>query len=116
MVSAPKLHRALVGIFPELADTRVSHSWVGFVAYTFDTLMHIGAHKGLYYAMGYCGSGVGMAGYLGMKIGKQVLGQDQADTGFHHVPFPHTAALYRASHGFWLHQYFTIGGGTRLNI
>src|SRR3546814_5465933 len=39
-VSAPRLHAAMAGIFPELARTRISHSWAGKVAYTFDTLAH----------------------------------------------------------------------------
>jgi hypothetical protein len=51
-----------------LRDVRISHSWCGFVAYTFDELMHIGRHEGMHYAMGYCGSGVGMGSYLGMKL------------------------------------------------
>ena len=74
-ISGPLLHAELVRLFPELQGTRISHSWCGFVAYTFDELAHIGQHDGLYYAMGYCGSGVGMAGYLGMRIGQQVLGR-----------------------------------------
>ena len=33
-----------------------------FVAYIFDNLAHLGGRDGLYNAVGYCGSGVGMAG------------------------------------------------------
>ena len=47
-VSGPKLHAAMAALFPELAQTRVSHSWCGFVAYTFDELMHLGKHDGMY--------------------------------------------------------------------
>src|SRR4029077_7921981 len=75
-------------LFPELAATRISHSWCGFVAYSFDELMHIGAPDGLHYAMGYCGSGVGMAGYLGMRVGQQVLGRKEGATAFDGLPFP----------------------------
>jgi len=74
-VSAPLLHRSLTRIFPELEKTRISHSWMGFVAYTFGGLAHLGDRDGLYHAMGYCGSGVGMAGYLGMRTGLRVLGK-----------------------------------------
>src|SRR6185369_13855767 len=73
-VSGPKLHADMTAMFPQLARTRITHSWCGFIAYTFDELAHIGERDGLHYAMGYCGSGVGMAGYLGMKLGLQVLG------------------------------------------
>jgi hypothetical protein len=30
--------------------------------------------------MGYCGSGVGMASYLGMRLGQQVLGLPEGET------------------------------------
>jgi glycine/D-amino acid oxidase-like deaminating enzyme len=86
-ISGPRLHAAMVGIFPELAGTRITHSWSGFVAYTFDTLMHVGSHEGVHYAMGYCGSGVGMAGYLGMRVGQQVLGLAEGRTAFDGLNF-----------------------------
>lgn len=85
--SAPKLRRDLIAIFPELEGVKVSHTWMGFVAYTFDTIAHIGKHEGLHYAMGYCGSGVSMASYLGMRIGQQVLGLNEGQTGLNGVPF-----------------------------
>lgn len=86
-ISAPLLHAELVRIFPELAATKVSHSWCGFVAYTFDELAHVGERDGLFYAMGYCGSGVGMAGYLGMRVGQQVLGRKEGATAFDGLAF-----------------------------
>jgi glycine/D-amino acid oxidase-like deaminating enzyme len=86
-VSGPRLHRDLVRIFPELAETKISHSWVGFVGYTFDTLAHVGCHEGIHYAMGYCGSGVSMASYLGMRIGQQVLGSKEGETAFDPIKF-----------------------------
>lgn len=87
LVSGPKLHAHMVQIFPELAQTRISHSWAGFVGYTFDTLAHLGQRNGIHYAMGYCGSGVSMAGYLGMRIGQRVLGLKEGQTGFDGVSF-----------------------------
>lgn len=86
--SAPLLHSELVRIFPRLSGIAVSHSWMGFVAYTFDTLMHAGTDDGVYYAAGYCGSGVGMASYLGMKIGRKVLGDKDGNTVFDALRFP----------------------------
>ncbi|MBL8341474.1 MAG: FAD-binding oxidoreductase [Rubrivivax sp.] len=92
-ISGPLLHADLVALFPELAATRISHSWAGFVAYTFDTLAHLGRRDGVHYAMGYCGSGVGMGSYLGMRIGQQVLGRAEGRTAFDELPFP-TRPLY----------------------
>jgi glycine/D-amino acid oxidase-like deaminating enzyme len=99
LVSGPLLHGAMTAIFPELAATRISHSWCGFVAYSFDELMHIGERDGLHYAMGYCGSGVGMAGYLGMRLGQQVLGRKEGATAFDGLPFP-TRPFYRGNPWF----------------
>lgn len=87
-VSGPLLHADLVSIFPVMRDVAISHSWCGFVAYTFDETMHIGSHDGIRYACGYCGSGVGMASYLGMRLGQQVLGLPDGRTAFDDIPFP----------------------------
>lgn len=98
-ISGPLLHAEMVKIFPELATTRISHSWCGFIAYTFDELAHIGRHDGLHYAMGYCGSGVGMAGYLGMRLGQQVLGLDAGRTALDDLRFQ-TRPLYTGNPWF----------------
>ena len=97
--SGPKLHANMVEIFPELAKTRISHSWVGFVGYTFDTLPHLGKQDGIHYAMGYCGSGVAMAGYLGKSIGQQLLGLKDGRTGFDDLSFQ-TRPLYTGNPWF----------------
>ncbi|MEM7461545.1 MAG: FAD-binding oxidoreductase [Pseudomonadota bacterium] len=86
--SGPILLRDLKALFPELSDFRISHTWGGVVAFTFDTLMHTGNDDGIYYAGGYCGSGVGMASYLGMKIGKQVADKADGETPFDELRFP----------------------------
>jgi glycine/D-amino acid oxidase-like deaminating enzyme len=97
--SGPKLHANLAKIFPELAQTRISHSWVGFVGYTFDTLAHLGKHDGIHYAMGYCGSGVSMSGYLGSRVAQQLLGIKEAHTGFDDLSFQ-TRPLYTGNPWF----------------
>ena len=92
-VSAPRLHAAMCKIFPELHRTLITHSWLGFVAYTFDELPHFGVNDGLYYAMGYCGSGVSLASYFGMRIGQKVLGEAQGKSPLEDVAFS-TRPLY----------------------
>jgi glycine/D-amino acid oxidase-like deaminating enzyme len=91
--SAPLLRKNLIEIFPEMSEVKISHSWMGFVAYTFDTLAHVGQQDGLHYAMGYCGSGVSMASYMGMRVGNKVLGLAEGHTGSDDVPFQ-TRPLY----------------------
>ena len=97
--SAPKLRADMVRLFPELHSVRLSHSWMGFVAYTFDTLPHTGKHDGIHYAMGYCGSGVSLACYLGMRAGQKVLGKAEGITGFDSIKFP-TRPLYNGNPWF----------------
>jgi glycine/D-amino acid oxidase-like deaminating enzyme len=97
--SGPKLHADLVRLFPELRETRISHSWCGFVAYTFDELMHIGKHDGMHYSMGYCGAGVGTSSYFGMRLGQQVLGLKEGRTALDDLAFQ-TRPLYTGNPWF----------------
>jgi glycine/D-amino acid oxidase-like deaminating enzyme len=85
--SGPLLYNEMVRLFPQLAGYRVSHSWMGYVGYSFDTLAHTGTEDGIHYAMGYCGSGVGLAGYLGMRLGEKLLGRGE-ETGYGRTAFP----------------------------
>lgn len=87
-VSAPRLYQSMTRIFPDLDGYAISHSWSGTVAYTFDELAHTGVHDGIHYAMGYCGSGVSMAGFLGMRAGQKVLGLAEGQTAFDDLPQP----------------------------
>ncbi len=91
--SAIRLKRDLDRLFPDLRDTRISHSWMGYVAYTFDSLANAGKRNGMHYAMGYCGSGVSVASYLGMRVGQQVLGLKDGRTAFDGIPMT-TRPLY----------------------
>jgi len=92
-VSGPRLHEVMAGLFPELKEAKISHSWMGFVAYTFDHLPHIGSRDGVWFAMGYCGSGVAWASYMGHKLAHKVLGDSEGDTAFDGMNFP-TRPLY----------------------
>jgi glycine/D-amino acid oxidase-like deaminating enzyme len=86
-ISGPKLQTDMCRIFPELAGYDYTHSWTGTVAFTFDQLAHMGQHEGISYAMGYCGSGIGMASYLGMRLGQQLLGEAAGATAFDKLRF-----------------------------
>ena len=72
---------------------------MGFVGYTFDSLPHLGRHDGIYYALGYCGSGISLASYLGNRIGRQLLGDPAADSAFN-LPGFQTRPLYRGNPWF----------------
>ena len=87
-ISGPRLHQQMCRIFPQLQDTKISYSWTGTVGYTFDTLAHTGVHDGMHYAMGYCGSGVSMASYLGMRSGQKIISDAAGKTALDNLPFP----------------------------
>ena len=86
--SGPLLYENMIRIFPQLKGCAISHSWSGKVAYSFDDLAHAGVHDGVHYALGYCGSGVSMASYLGMRAGQKVLGLAEGKTAFNDLPHP----------------------------
>ena len=86
--NAVLLRQSLLEIFPELHETKITHSWSGLVAYSFDHVPHLGQHDSLYYAMGYCGSGVARSSYFGTKLGHKMLGEvDAGRTAFDDLPF-----------------------------
>ncbi|MCY4034433.1 MAG: FAD-binding oxidoreductase [Hyphomicrobiales bacterium] len=99
-VSAPLLHAEMSRLFPELKSARVSHSWCGFVAFTFDRLMHAGCFDGIHYAAGYCGSGIALSVRLGTHVARQILGKPVDSTVFGEIPFP-TAPFYTGN-PWWL--------------
>jgi glycine/D-amino acid oxidase-like deaminating enzyme len=72
-VTAAILHRLMVERFPELAGVRITNSWGGRVAVSFDYLPHIGEQDGIHYAMGCNGSGVVMMNWLGHGIARKIL-------------------------------------------
>ena len=43
---------------------------------------HVGLHKGEHFALGYSGSGVALAPYLGMKAAYQALGDVRGETAY----------------------------------
>lgn len=85
--AARRLHRLLVGLFPGLEGVRVSHAWTGNVAFSRDHLPHLGLHRGVHYALGYSGSGVAMAPYLGHKAAHLLLGRAEGRSPFAETPF-----------------------------
>jgi glycine/D-amino acid oxidase-like deaminating enzyme len=79
--NALALHRRMRQVFPELAPARITHSWGGFIGYTFDALPHLGRNAdGIHYCMGYCGSGISLAPYFGTRLAQQLLGNPEGRT------------------------------------
>lgn len=94
-----RLKSMLTRIFPQLMSAQIDHAWVGWVAYTFDTLPHLGEREGIHYCMGYCGQGVPLAPYFGMRTGQQMAGLACGRTALDGLPFP-TRPYYRGTPWF----------------
>jgi glycine/D-amino acid oxidase-like deaminating enzyme len=82
------LAREMLGIFPDLKDVEITHAWDGLIGYSHDEVPHIGrTASGLYYAVGYSGTGVSRATYFGHKVALKVLGDPEGRTAFDDLAF-----------------------------
>jgi glycine/D-amino acid oxidase-like deaminating enzyme len=91
--SAQALYRRMCRVWPQLDGVRITHSWKGNVAFTFDRLPHMGLRDGLHFAMGCNGSGVAMATWLGWQSALKLLGRQHQPCPFETLDFP-TRPLY----------------------
>jgi glycine/D-amino acid oxidase-like deaminating enzyme len=80
------LRRAMIQIFPELANTPIEYAWSGNVCFTLDRLPRIGRLNGLHYALAYAGHGVSLATYLGAQAADLISGTG-GQTPFADRPF-----------------------------
>lgn len=84
------LRRAMLEIFPELADTPIEYSWSGNVCFTLDRLPRLGRLNGVHYALAYAGHGVSLATYLGAQVADLISGTGEpspfADRPFKPMP------------------------------
>jgi glycine/D-amino acid oxidase-like deaminating enzyme len=79
----------MLHVFPDLADTPVTHAWDGMIGYTYDEVPHLGrTSRGIHYAIGYCGTGVSRATYFGNRIAHQLIGDSAGRTAFDDLVFP----------------------------
>ena len=93
VAGAEALRADMVEVFPELAETEITHSWGGRLALTFDLLPHIGRRDGIWYAAGYSGHGVALATHVGSEAGR-IIGGAQPRSPFSEIPAP-TRFFYR---------------------
>jgi glycine/D-amino acid oxidase-like deaminating enzyme len=83
----PMLARMMTEVFPALSGVHITHAWMGFVGFTFETIANVGERDGLYHAMGYCGQGVPTAPYYGRRIGRRIADLEGGDTALWNLPF-----------------------------
>lgn len=87
--AVPKLYARMCDIFPSLDGVRISHAWTGNVAFTFDSLPHMGRDRtGAFYCLGCNGSGVAMMTYLGHRTAQRILNPASPPCAYEGRPFP----------------------------
>jgi gamma-glutamylputrescine oxidase len=70
------LRKAMVGIFPELAEVPLAFKWSGLVGMTLDSVPHIGRlDEQTLFSMGYNGAGVAMSSLMGRYLAAFVRGE-----------------------------------------
>jgi glycine/D-amino acid oxidase-like deaminating enzyme len=98
--STALLHRQMTDVFPSLHDVKISNTWAGLMAFTFDFLPKTGIHDGVHYAIG-CngGAGIVMMSWLGRQTAQRILGTQNQRSAFEGLPFP-TQPLYSGTPWF----------------
>jgi gamma-glutamylputrescine oxidase len=82
----------MLQVFPDLKDVKIDHAWGGYIAITSNRIPdcgRIGAN--IYYAHGYSGQGVALAGMYGKLMAECVKGQSERFdllARIKHLPFP----------------------------
>lgn len=86
------MKRRMVKVFPQLRDTAISHAWGGYIAITSNRLPDCGTlSPTTFYAHGYSGQGVALAGMYGKLMAEAVRGSaERFDllSRIRHLPFP----------------------------
>jgi glycine/D-amino acid oxidase-like deaminating enzyme len=85
--SAEILRRGMIGVYPQLRDTKVEFVWGGTLDFTLDVTPHAGKLDGMYFAAGFAGHGVAAATWFGAKLAGIVCG-DANDIPFDRIKFP----------------------------
>lgn len=75
-----RLHETLIGLFPQLATTRITHRWGGALAIPRDYMPFVRYSEGIGEAGGYVGDGVASAALAGRTMADLILARATART------------------------------------
>ncbi len=65
----------MLKVFPQLKDVKIEHAWGGYIAITYNRIPDCGRLSATtYYAHGYSGQGVALAGLYGKLMAEAVRG------------------------------------------
>ena len=89
---ADAMRSDMTRVFPQLANAKVDYAWGGYIAITHNRIPDCGRlSPTAYYAMGYSGQGVALAGLYGKLMAEAVRGTaERFDllSRVRHIPFP----------------------------
>ena len=97
--SAEILRRGMIGVYPQLRDTKIEFVWGGTLDFTLDVMPHAGKIDGMYFATGFAGHGIAAATWFGEKLAGLICG-DPNDIPFDGIKFP-SAPLGLRSGNTW---------------
>ena len=95
--SAEILRRGMIGVYPQLRDTRVEFVWGGTLDFTLDVMPHAGKIDGMYFAAGFAGHGVAAATWFGAKLAGLICGEPN-DIPFDGIKFSAAPIGLRSGH------------------
>jgi gamma-glutamylputrescine oxidase len=82
-----KMRRAMLHVFPQLADIRLEQLWGGRVDITMNRTPHFGRlGQSTYFAQGFSGQGVALTGMAGKLIAEAIAGQAERFDVFARIP------------------------------
>jgi gamma-glutamylputrescine oxidase len=72
----PRMRNRMLGVFPQLADLSITHSWGGFVDISMNQAPDFGRlGNNIYYLQGFSGHGLAMSGMAGRLVAEAIAGQ-----------------------------------------
>jgi glycine/D-amino acid oxidase-like deaminating enzyme len=94
-VSSPKvdaksgeiLFKSMQEIHPQLKNVAIDYCWGGMIEVTRDRFARAGEHQGMYFAMGFSGSGVQEASHMGTTLARMLDGDVQVNP-YRGLPWP----------------------------
>jgi gamma-glutamylputrescine oxidase len=89
---AASMRPRMLKVFPSLSDAKIDFAWGGYIAITYNRLPDCGRlAPNVYYAHGYSGQGVALAGMYGKLMAQCVRGDSERFdllSRIRHLPFP----------------------------
>jgi gamma-glutamylputrescine oxidase len=92
-----RIRKRMLGVFPQLEDLAISHSWGGFVDISMNRAPDFGRVGGnIYYLQGFSGHGLAFTGMAGKLAAEAIAGHAERFDVFariRHMPFPGGALM-----------------------